>query len=282
MIMQLATAVLATMAVVQQADTTFAVSPDVRLDLYNHQGSVAIDTWDRSEIRIRTRWEGGRNPASIHTTDSGIRVRVEPGRNGIPYTEFEITTPRSMPISLGGVELSVRLDGVDGTVAVQTVEGAVDLAGGRGNVSLQTVDGPVTVRNADGKISVHAVDGTVSVTDSRGALRVEAVDGDVSLRGIDSDDVSVNVVDGDVIYRGTVRDDGRYFISTHDGDLDITLPREVNARISVATFDGDLESDIPIRLDGDFSQKRFSFTLGTGRALMELSSFDGIIRLRQD
>ena len=102
------------------------------------------------------------------------------------------------------------------------------------------------------------------------------------LQNIDSDDVGVNVVDGDVTYTGSIRDDGRYFISTHDGDLNITIPRDANARVSIATFDGDLVSDIPIQLEGDFSQKRFSFTIGTGRALMELSSFDGVIRLTQE
>jgi DUF4097 and DUF4098 domain-containing protein YvlB len=113
-------------------------------------------------------------------------------------------------------------------------------------------------------------------------MRIESVDGDVTLRGIDSDDVSVNVVDGNVTYAGTIHDEGRYFLSTHDGDLHVTIPRNANARISVATFDGDLVSDIPIQLEGDFSQKRFSFTIGTGRALMELSSFDGEIRLTRE
>lgn len=281
MIIQLAAAALASMAMVQQVDTTFAVSPGSRLDVYNHEGTVTVTTWDRDQVRVRARWDEGRHPISIRTNSSRTRVKVEPRDAGMPYVEFDITTPRSMSVALQGVELSARVEGVQGNVSVQSVEGAVEVMGGRGNVSLQAVDGPITVRDADGKISVNAVDGPVSITNSRGALRVESVDGDVTLRDIDSDDVGVNVVDGNVIYTGTVRDDGRYFISTHDGDLDITFPRDANARVSIATFDGDLVSDIPIQLEGDFSQKRFSFTIGTGRALMELSSFDGVIRLTQ-
>lgn len=282
MITQLAAAVLASMAVVQQVDTTFAVSPDGRLDLYNHQGTVNVTTWDRDEIRIRASWAEGRRPVMIRKADSGVRVRVEPRNAGLPYVEFDITAPRRMSMAMQGVELAVRIDGVDGNVSLQSVEGQLDVNGGRGNVSLQAVEGPVTVRNASGKISVNAVDGMVTILDSRGALRVESVDGDVMLQGIDSDDVGVNVVDGDVTYVGSIHDDGRYFISTHDGDLNITIPRDANARVSIATFDGELVSDIPIQLEGDFSQKRFSFTIGTGRALMELSSFDGVIRLTQD
>jgi len=282
MIVQLAAVTLATMAAVQEVDTTFAVSADSHLELYNHQGTVSVGTWDRDELRVRARWDEGRRPVAIRTTDRSVRVRVEPRDAGLPHVEFDITTPRWMSVALQGVELSARIEESSGNVRVQSVEGTVDVNGGRGNVSLQVVDGPITVRNATGKISVNAVDGSVTITESRGAMRIESVDGDVILRGIDSDDVSVNVVDGNVVYAGTIRDDGRYFLSTHDGDLSVTIPRDANVRVSVATFDGDLVSDIPIQLEGDFSQKRFSFTIGTGQALMELSSFDGEIRLTQE
>lgn len=282
MIMHMAAAMLASMAVVQQVDTTFAVPAGSRLDLYNHQGSVNVTTWDRNEIRIQARWDEGRRPVTIRSSESGVRVRVEPREAGMPHVEFDITTPKSMSMALQGVELAARIEGSEGNVAVQSVEGPIEVEGGRGNVSLQAVDGSVSVRNANGKISVHAIEGPVTITSSRGALNIESVDGDVTLTDIDSDNVSVNVVDGDVSYEGTIRDDGRYFISTHDGDLTVRIPKGANARVSVATFDGDLVSDIPIQLEGDFSQKRFSFTIGSGRALMELSSFDGVIRLRQD
>lgn len=282
MIVQLAAVALASMTMVQEVDTTFAVSADAHLDLYNHEGTVNVGTWDRDEIRVRARWEEGRRPVAIRTSDKSVRVRVEPRDAGLPYVEFDITTPRAMSVAVQGVELSVRVDETSGNVRVQSVEGTVDVNGGRGNVSLQVVDGPVTVRNAEGKISVNTVDGTVAISDSRGPMRIESVDGDVTLRGVDSDDVSVNVVDGNVVYAGAIHDDGRYFLSTHDGDLSVTIPRIANVRVSVATFDGDLVSDIPIQLEGDFSQKRFSFTIGTGQALMELSSFDGEIRLTQE
>ena len=282
MITHLAAAMLASMAVVQQVDTTFAVSPGSRLDLYNHQGSVTVTTWDRNDLRIRAQWDEGRRPVMIRNSESGVRVRVEPRDAGMPHVEFDITAPKSMSMTFQGVELAARIEGAGGNVAVQSVEGPIEVEGGRGNVSLQTVDGSVSVRNANGKISVHAIEGPVTISRSRGALNVESVDGDVTLTEIDSDNVSVNVVDGDVTYDGTIQDDGRYFLSTHDGDLSVRLPKGANARVSVSTFDGDLVSDIPIQLEGDFSQKRFSFTIGSGRALMELSSFDGVIRLMQD
>jgi len=280
MITHIAAALIASMAMTQQMDTTFAVSGSGQLDLQNHEGLVNISTWNRDELRIQASWDEGSQPISIRNAGSTVRVRVERDYE-MPRVEFTITAPRGMSIAVDGIELEVMIDGSAGNIAVHSVEGSIDVTGGSGNVALQTVEGSVEVRNADGHIALHSIEGDVSVSDSRGTLEVASVDGDVLLLDVDSENVGVNVVDGDVTFRGAIHDGGRYFMSTHDGDLDITVPSAANARVSIATFSGELVSDIPIQVEGDISRKRFSFTLGTGRALVELSSFDGVIRLKQ-
>jgi hypothetical protein len=130
-------------------------------------------------------------------------------------------------------------------------------------------------------VGIEGAAGDVSVTASDGAIAATAVDGDVILDGITSDNVSVNAVDGDITYEGTIVDGGRYVLSTHDGDLYVTIPDGANARISIDTFSGDLDTDFPVELEGDFGKKRISFTVGTGKALVELSAFDGTISLRE-
>ncbi len=280
MITHIAAALIASMAMTQQMDTTFAVSGTGQLDLQNQMGTVTISTWDRDELRIQATWDEGSRPVSIRNTDSSVRIRVERDFE-MPEVDFDLTLPRGMSIALQGVVLDVTIEDSRGNISVQCVEGSIDVTGGRGNVALQTVDGSVSVRGAEGNIALHSIDGGVTVVDSRGTVAVESVSGDVQLLDIDSENVGVNVVDGDVTFRGAIHDGGRYFISTHDGDLDITVPSGANARVSIATFDGELVSDIPIQIEGDISKRRFSFTMGTGRALVELSSFDGEIRLKQ-
>jgi DUF4097 and DUF4098 domain-containing protein YvlB len=186
-----------------------------------------------------------------------------------------------MALEFAGASLEVDIEGAVGDVSVSTAEGGITLVGGSGNVGLNAVDGDITVSGAAGKIAINAVDGDVSVTESNGAIAVTAVDGDVTLEGITSENISVNAVDGDITYDGTITDGGRYVLSTHDGDLYVTIPDGSNARISIDTFSGDLDTDFPVELEGDFGKKRISFTVGTGKALVELSAFDGTISLKQ-
>ena len=281
MIAHVTAALLAAMAPAQQADTTFAVDAS-RLEVTQLEGTISVTGWDRDEMRVQANYDEDEGRLDIRQSGGTIHVSTT-GEWGEPvYGELELSVPRSIALEITGVSLAVGIERSAGSVSVSTAEGEILLVGGSGNVALNAVNGPVTVAGASGKIAVNAVDGDVSVSESDGAIAVTAVDGDVTLEGITSDNVSVNAVDGDIGYVGTIADGGRYVLSTHDGDLDVLIPNGANARISIDTFSGELDTDFAVELEGDFGKKRISFTVGTGKALVELSAFDGIISLRQE
>ncbi|MEJ2481651.1 MAG: DUF4097 family beta strand repeat-containing protein [Gemmatimonadota bacterium] len=282
MVTHLSAALLAALAVApqQQTDTTLAVAADGRLEVHNvMEGSVTIRTWDQARARVAAEFEGD-DAVEIRYAAPTLSVLVRPERLGDERTELDITIPKGMSVEVTGIEMSLSADGLGANVIVNSVEGGVQVRGGRGNINLNSVEGGVSLDGAEGNIALVSVDGDVSVNRSTGVVSVQNVDGDILLEGITSDNVEVNTVDGDLLYRGTIRDDGRYFLSTHDGDVTIEIPEGTNARVSVSTFSGDLEADFPVTLAGsDNIQKSLSFTLGTGKALVEISTFDGLIQL---
>jgi hypothetical protein len=281
MITHLSAALLAALAVApqQQTDTTLAVAADGRLEIHNvMEGSVTIRTWNQAQARIVAEYEGD-DAVEVRYSAPTLSVRVRPERLGYDVTDLQITIPNRMSVEASGIEMVFDAEGLGSNVAVNTVEGAVSVQGGRGNTTLNSVEGGVSVEGAEGNIALVSVDGDVIVSRSSGVVSVQNVDGDITLDEITSDNVEVNTVDGDLLYRGTIRDDGRYFLSTHDGDITITVPDGTNARVSVSTFSGDLEADFPVTLSGDMDQRSFSFTLGSGKALLEISTFDGTIQL---
>jgi DUF4097 and DUF4098 domain-containing protein YvlB len=281
MIAHVTAALLAALAPAQQADTTFAVDAS-RLEVTQLEGTISVTGWDRDEMRVLASYDEDEGRLDIRQSGGTIHVATK-GEWGEPvYGELELSVPSGIALEITGVSLEVGIERAAGSVSVSTAEGEITLVGGSGNVALNAVDGPVTVAGASGKIAINAVDGDVSVSESNGAIAVTAVDGDVTLEGITSDNVSVNAVDGDIGYVGTIADGGRYVLSTHDGDLDVLIPNGANARISIDTFSGELDTDFAVELEGDFGKKRISFTVGTGKALVELSAFDGIISLRQE
>lgn len=267
----------------QESDTLIAVERGARLELRNHAGSVAVGTWERDEVRVRAEFSGRRR-IPIRREGSVVRIRAHPGQGeDDEEVRFRITVPGWMAVDVGGVETSIRLQGMGGEVSARSVEGDIDVGGGSGRVSVVSVDGDVSVRDASGTIRVENVDGDVRIDGARGEVTAESVDGDVILRDVESDAVTANTVDGEIEYRGTLRDGGSYRFSTHDGDIFVEVREGTNATITISSVDGELDSSFPVTLEQRVGGGRYtySFSLGDGSARVEMSTFDGVIRLRR-
>jgi DUF4097 and DUF4098 domain-containing protein YvlB len=75
-------------------------------------------------------------------------------------------------------------------------------------------------------------------------------------------------------------DSGYYRFGTYNGDVVIVIPDRANAIIAVSTFNGDFDSSFPVSVT-ETKRHRFSFTIGSGSARVELSTFNGDISLRR-
>ncbi len=166
-------------------------------------------------------------------------------------------------------------------VRVETLNGDIQVRDCAGEISLRSVEGDVTLQSSSGRLEVNNVENDITITDFEGELFVESIDGDIRLEGIRSRQVEAKTVDGDLFYSGSISDDGRYRLTTHDGDVLVAVPENINVTVSVATFDGEFEADFPVRLGTAEAGRRFSFTIGSGAARLELHSFDGDIRLQR-
>src|SRR5262249_1636870 len=155
----------------------------------------------------------------------------------------------------------------------ETVRGGVRLRGGEGLIRLSSVTGGVDVRGARGRMQLSSVQSGVDVHDAAGEITVEAITGNVVLDRVRSRLGGAATVSGAVQFTGWIDGTGRYRLATHRGNLNVMLPREADATVQVSTFSGGFQSAFPVR-PGPFRPGRvFSFTLGEGRALMDLQSF---------
>jgi len=260
------------------ADTTIAVRPGTRLEVHDLNGSITVRTWARNEVRVLAE-HSKKDQVDIEYGGAVLKVSASSRRGAPRDVDYQITVPTAMDLTLGGVYADVSVEGSTGRIAVETVQGDVVVRGGRSLVTLHSTNGDVTATGVQGRLEANSTNGTVTVEDAEGEMYVEGVNGDISLRGIRSGNVDVSTVNGSIDYHGTVQDDGTYRLSTHNGDVTMTVPTGANATVTVSTFSGDFESDFPVTLTGGRQSKRFSFTVGSGKATMELESFQGSIHL---
>jgi DUF4097 and DUF4098 domain-containing protein YvlB len=275
--MLLALFAAARLVLAQDTDTSFAVHQGQRLDVSDFGGEVTIKTWRQNSVRIRAT-HGSRDYITVATEGPTVRISAS-SRHGPAMVDYEILAPAWMPLSVSGTpSAEVTIEGTEAEVTVETVEGSIRVVGGSGNISLKSVEGEVSLEGANGHIELNSVDGSISVKDCSGDITAETVDGEITLLDIESADVDASSVDGSIEYDGTIKDAGRYRFESHDGSVSVSIPERTNATISVATFSGDFDACFPLQLK-DKMKHRFTFTLGTGSARLELESFDGSIKL---
>jgi DUF4097 and DUF4098 domain-containing protein YvlB len=270
-------ATLAALGVLQQTDTTIPVRAGARLEVNNFGGEIAIKTWSRSAVRIAAS-HSSRDHISIDASDQFVRIKSQGRRGPSQLVEYDITVPTTMALALSGVYTDITVDGAQGEVTAETVEGAVKVSGGAGTVSLKSVQGEVTLEKARGRIDLNSVNEAITATGISGDLSVETVNGDITLTQIESANTEASTVNGDIVYDGTIKDGGRYRFSTHDGNLRVSIPEKVGVSVSVSTFDGDFSACFPVQLSRR-TKHRFDFTIGSGSARLELESFNGDIKL---
>lgn len=259
-------------------DTTFPVNPRARLEVRNHAGEIVIRTWDRDQVRVQAS-HSDRDRVKVLASESSVTIKSE-SRHGPPdVVDYELTIPKTMRLDLWGVYTDVSVTGVTNGVRVETLQGDVKLRDVEGDTEVHSVEGEAILQRIRGRVEVNLVEEDITLMDVEGDISVESIDGDLRLEGIRSSSVEARTVDGDVSYAGSIVDDGRYRLTTHDGDVVVAIPPNANVTVSVATFDGEFEATFPIELSRAEAGRRFSFVLGNGGASLEVHSFDGDIRL---
>lgn len=267
-------------ALAQQTDTTINVQRGTRLDVENFAGEVVIGTWDRDAVRIAaTHSEGDR--LEFEDVEAILSVHATGKKGPSKMVEFQISVPAWIALDVAGVYTDVDVRGVQADVTVETVEGDVSVRGGQGFVSLASVQGDVSLAQSRGRIALSSVNAGIQLTDAAGEVTAETVNGEIVLDRVEATSVDASTVNGSISYDGSISDGGRYAFATHNGDISVAVPEGANVAVSVATFGGEFESSFPVTLTEARRGKRLSFVLGTGRARLELESFQGLIELRR-
>jgi hypothetical protein len=260
MLASLAVTALTAFTLAGDADTTLAVTRDMTLYVANYAGSVVIETWNRDAVRVEST-HSDQDEVWIRPSDGMLVVRTTTSPRVERSADIHITAPAWMDLVVSGTHTDVAIEGSRGSVQVTTVRGDVDVDRARGRMALRTVDRDIRV------------------TRTAGTVRTESISGDCVLRAMDADTVDASTVSGAIVYEGSYRPTGSYRFSSHTGDVAVAVPPSCNGTFAVATFAGDFTSAFPVAISEAHRGRRFQFSLGDGRARIELKSFQGTIHL---
>ena len=266
-----------------QTDETVPVQRGARLYVNNFAGDVVIHAWDKDSVRVMARHQA-RTKVSIRSQPTGVAITAS-GTMGPPSSvDYDISAPAWMPIRVEGTYNFVTIEGSQAEVFANTVRGDVAIKGGTGTVTAKSVEGEVRVEGARGKVNVSSVNEKIVLIDVSAEVTADSINGGITMTGMDAKSVDASTVNGDIVYEGRLIDGGHYAFGTHNGNLVLGLPDNVNATFTIRTYQGSFSSELPMEgvSRADIQRgKRVTTALGNGSADVSLETFGGSIRLKK-
>lgn len=124
----------------------------------------------------------------------------------------------------------------------------------------RTVNGEVQVESLSGDVEAYTVNGDVEIS-TTGTAQASTVNGSIEASLGRSD------------WSGSLE------FETVNGSITVELPRGAGAAVTAKTINGGIETDFPITVEGRFSSRRMTGTIGGGGSRLWLETVNGSIRL---
>jgi hypothetical protein len=165
-------------------------------------------------------------------------------------------------------ELKVEIEGEDDHVSIRTRYPRPHWFGNRGSVEYR-VSVPrgarVRVTDVNGRVEVGGVTGSVHASTVNGSVDLSEVGGPIEASAVNGS-VEVDVA--------RVDPSARSKITTTNGSVRLTLPRDANAEVEAHTVNGSVGCDFDLA-DGHKTRRRLEGRIGSGGARFELGTVNG-------
>lgn len=275
----------------RQVNESRPVKADAEIRIDDLAGSVKVQGWDKSEVRISGTLGPRVQRLEISGSDSTLEIKVVlPHHSGSDEgcdscAELEIQVPRTGRIEVSTVSADVEASGLTGQVQVGTVSGGATVSSSASHVDVRTVSGDVTVvGSAKGaSIDANSVSGTVRLSDVDGSADVESVSGDTKVVSRHLSNLKMSATSGNLTFEGTPLKGGNYDLNNVSGDVLLAVGSSPDARFDVSSFSGDIDNSFgpkPTRVSKYSPGMELHFSNGSGSATVTARTLSGDVHIQ--
>ena len=265
-----------------RVDSTFAFDKGGWVDIGIISGDVIVTGWTRPEAKVYA--STGRGWFDVQLSSHHVTLQTRSDRGRSSDTRVEIMVPIGTRVQVNTVSGDIRVTGTEGEVDAGSVNGSVEVLGASDRINAHTVNGKLHAAKLRGRTRLTNTSSSIEAEDIVGDLSAGSVSGRITLTGVKSSHVSAETVSGSVTYEGNIDPSGSYELSTHSGNVHMSVPEGSSADLELETFSGRISSAFPITLQpGEISMarhgKKMEFTIGKGGARITASTFSGNITI---
>ncbi len=250
----------------------FTVQGKPVVTIQNATGRIQVKAWDRQEVLIAG--ERGSTNVEVDTEQVGNRIEIATRViSGNPNPEalradYDITVPVES-------ELQVRSD--SGNVTVDSVHG---------DMSFDTVAADLALQDVDGYLMVKSIGGSTVCTRCSGRLDATSISGNFQLLQPSMNNVRVQTSSGNILFDGSFMNRGIYVLKNYSGTIEVRFSSSDSFDVRATSLYGNVINQAPVVPDrhnmpaprNSLAKSLFG-SMNDGRAKVELSSFNGTIKI---
>jgi len=257
-------------ALADRLERHFKVEAHPVVTIHNPTGTVTVRAWTKSEVMVVARRATAR--VDVDTEQNANRVEISTRQipdNASPNdlrADFEISVPED-------TELQIHND-----------SGGVNVSNVLGDMNVETIGADVALEDAAGYLTVKTVEGAFLCSRCAGRIEASSISGNFRFIDVRSYHVRAQTSEGNIFFNGEFFPNGIYQLKNYSGVIEVRFSPGDSFDISATSLKGKVNNEAKLtpsshhHLPPKFGNALFG-TMNTGRAKVELSSFDGTINI---
>jgi hypothetical protein len=249
----------------QEKKESYVVGAGANVTVTNDCGPITVMPSPTGKVLVTVVWHS----ASVRflATQRGDRLDLRATSNspGVNLAEYSVLVP---PANM---------------VTVRSSNGDLHVQGLRGDVALETSTSAITVSDmADAHLRARTLSGTISLKDvDHSHIDVYSVRGDIHLHDVRGSWLAGHSASGRITYDGDPGLEGEYLLSSHFGDLEVSIPSSASVEIKTRSLKGgsDQEVNFPVHPPASTSKNSFLKSARGNASRFKLHSLRGDIRI---
>ncbi len=248
----------------------FKVDARPVVTIHNPNGAITVRAWTKSEVMV----------VATRATDQVV-VDTEQTGNRVDIITRQISQSASPESTRADYEISVP---EDAELQIHDDSGGVNVSNVLGDMNVETIAADVDMADVAGYLTVKTVGGSFQCARCAGRLEVSSITGHFRLIDLRSMYVRAQTSDGNILFTGQFLPNSTYRLKNYNGVIEVRFSPEDSFDLSATSLKGKVHNEAKLvppshhRFIPRFGNGLFG-SYNSGRAMVELSSFDGTINI---
>jgi DUF4097 and DUF4098 domain-containing protein YvlB len=248
----------------------FKVEAHPVVTIHNPNGTVTVRAWTKSDVMVVARRATTEVEVDAEQTGNRVDVRTrQVADTASPddlRTDFEISVPEDAELQIHNDSGGVNVSNVLGDMNVETIAAGVDLEDTAGYLTVKTVGGAFQCLRCAGRLEVTSISGNFKLIDLRSYY------------------VRAQTSEGNILFNGSFLPNATYVLKNYSGAIEVRFSPGDSFDLSATSLKGKVHNEANLTPSSHhhfvprFGNALFG-TFNSGRARVELNSFDGTINI---